>query len=579
MYTTIPRDTIGIARLVGGATNIVANVYDSTVFFNDSAYFSINTSEGRNFDMIKTQDGTAIDSFLVLYGDHRSGFADASYPAFKDHVYIFHHDYLDPARIYFQRCASFGKGIHQEVLELHDKSEEMVAEYGPDGYVYYINDYVPGDSIAYWWNKDATCVSSTDTIVFRVGGGFFPYTYTWDMDSIVYQEGEQLTGYSGTNLNSGGNGKASHMALKRINIRNRETYGTNQIANLGSELFNQLRAKARIDTLLLDNLTIGETMVKTTYLYEVEARDLTGRCPVNQAALVRIGKITSDGRTGTAHAGDYYIDSINFLHHRNPYAAYHAYKDDLSTTVGHYEEFPTIIQPDPEVTASPATDPIAPDGGVHSDSQTPNYSSSPYDGAGYVPPNHIHSHYTDDQRTWINVNTGEIRKQPNNPEGGSVTTETWHMMADFNYYRLTAPGVDSSSFHDHVPLYTMENLVATTKPYGATTEERMAQVFINHHGDWLFPYIRPWDIETPETLPTFNEISNVHPNIQDTLGYEIRQFDTTWTTTDPPAIASIKITRYRMDKHIETDDVDFYKKELTQTGSTRQLGQAQIGKR
>lgn len=521
LYNTIPRDTIGFAVLTSGSTVVASYVYDSAAFFNDSVYFARNSTPAGERSFVKSADD------LVLYGGNTT-----ANPNFNDHVYLFHHDYLDPSRLYFQRCASFGKGVKQTLVELTETDPLTGQERR-----YTINDYMRGDSIAYWWNKDATCVASTDTIVFKVGGGFFPYTYHWDMDSIVYDKREAMVNYQGGILDSvvGGTNYAKDLAVKRIGIRDRVTYGTNAITNLSSERFDQLRAKARIDTLVLTHLHLDQNLIQSTYMYECTAHDLTGRCPVSQPVLVRVGKITSSGRDN--HKGDYYVDSANFLRHRNPYAAYVGYKDEYSDQAGFYTEFPTALNENYTGQNNNLEVENDPYQGAHIQDDRPNYTGS---------------------STWSN----ELKNVFSTPRyihrDGRINTDAtdpYYQVNDYLYYRLNAPGVDSSSFHDHVDYTTMKDNIA---PDVAANLGKDVTVFLNSHkayvsgehhysDDYLYPYIRPW-------FPSYRAITaedlkdSKYP-LRDTLGYEIRIYDTTFT--GDPAVASVTVHRFRWNKRDE----------------------------
>lgn len=547
LYNSIPRDTIGFATLTTGSTVVASYVYDSAAFFNDSVYFPTNGLSGSKTRVFNK----SVDEDLVLYSANTS-----LNPNFKDHVYIFHHDYLDPSRLYFQRCASFGKGVKQTLVELEERDPET-------GIVlrrYTINDYARGDSIAYWWNKDATCVASTDTLVFRVGGGFFPYTYHWDMDSVVYEKNATLNNYDGTVLGST-DAESGYLALKRIPIQDRQTFGTNAIANLTSERFDELRARARVDTLVMSHLHMNQQLIKSTYLYECTAYDLTGRCPVHQPVMVRVGKITSEGRS-LDHKGDFYVDSVNFLRHRNPYAAYRGYLDDqlADAVTGYYTEFPTVNNEDSWTSPSQSNNLITP--------------SNPYNGA----------HIQDDGVAGHDYSNQLLRDF----EGGTAyylhadgtinTTASGalHQVNDYLYYRINAPGVDSSSFHDHVDTAHIVDHIAPDYPtgiegYDAANDNlgKKVTVFLNHHkayvsgshhysDDYLFPYIRPWypDANYVRQASDF-EYDDPQNMRRDTLGFEIRVYDTVYNGS---VVDHIDVHRFRWNKRPEHGEEGIYYK-------------------
>lgn len=574
LWDSIPRDTIGVARLTTGATIMAGYVYDSTVFFNDSVYYRTTTgsSSSPSFAMHS-------DEYLVNYGRDQ-----AANPNFKDHVYMFHHDYLDPKIIYFQRCASFGKGVRQKLLTITDNSDP----YNPKQFT--INDYALGDSIAYRWNPDATCVASTDTILFNVGGGFFPYTFHWNMDSIVYEKNESLANYSGSDL---GTGTSSHLALKRIPVKTRKTFGTNQIADLSSTMFDQLRARARVDTLVLSHLHMRQHLIKSTYMYECTAYDLTGRCPVSQPVMVRVGKLVSDASDVPGTQG-IYVDSLNFLRHRNPYAAYMNYQDGTSAHQGYYEEkmsssgtfvdaatVGTNVNPSlgskfykySEGTDGVETESLGDDevqsfriNGDPTSNSNPKIYDTVYDyNTSTVPPTPTivgyRTMYLDDLGNVVYgetvANTSEADLPANRPAGYK---DTWTRLYNYLYYRVPAAGVDSSSFHDRIvwtnrkTVFEDENrdvffnthgrkvtTTTTTGPVPSTADgETNIDIYTTtetiRSADFLVPYVRPLVIEKRDNKfyrinPTTEDLNYATYPMRDTLGFELRHFDSTVVTT------------------------------------------------
>lgn len=574
LWDSIPRDTIGVARLTTGATIMAGYVYDSTVFFNDSVYYRTTTGSSSSPSFAMNSD-----EYLVNYGRDQ-----VANPNFKDHVYMFHHDYLDPKIIYFQRCASFGKGVRQKLLTITDNSDP----YNPKQFT--INDYALGDSIAYRWNPDATCVASTDTILFNVGGGFFPYTFHWNMDSIVYEKNESLANYSGSDL---GTGTSSHLALKRIPVKTRETFGTNQIADLSSTMFDQLRARARVDTLVLSHLHMRQHLIKSTYMYECTAYDLTGRCPVSQPVMVRVGKLVSDASDVPGTQG-IYVDSLNFLRHRNPYAAYMNYQDGTSAHQGYYEEkmsssgtfvdaatVGTNVNPSlgskfykySEGTDGVETESLGDDevqsfriNGDPTSNSNPKIYDTVYDyNTSTVPPTPTivgyRTMYLDDLGNVVYgetvANTSEADLPANRPAGYK---DTWTRLYNYLYYRVPAAGVDSSSFHDRIvwtnrkTVFEDENrdvffnthgrkvtTTTTTGPVPSTADgETNIDIYTTtetiRSADFLVPYVRPLVIEKRDNKfyrinPTTEDLNYATYPMRDTLGFELRHFDSTVVTT------------------------------------------------
>ena len=273
---TTPRDTISIARIGKGKSNtaMVDNNYNANIFFNDSSYYSIDNRNGSG-----VVHPAAVPSFgnifpAVAYSQNTTG-----YPNHRDRVFLYRHTSLSQYNIYFQRCASFGKGVRQ-TLETGDcfaNSQNMQ-----------FNTYTKGDSISYHWNSDATCALAMDTIRFRVGGGFFPYTYQWSDVS------DTVAG-----------------VVTRVPLHTRVTTGSNAIARFGTDEYEIMRNKAEYDTLVF-RLHVNSSNDRYNYTYEVTATDLTGNCPVTQAVKVRVAKVATDHHDD----GKFYYDLENFLLHR-----------------------------------------------------------------------------------------------------------------------------------------------------------------------------------------------------------------------------------------------------------------------
>ena len=278
-----PRDTVSIARIGRGKANtaLVDNNYNAKIFFNDSAYYSIGTRSLNH----EADNSAEPPSFTNSYPAVTYTGNTTAYPDYNDKVFIFRHTSLSPYNIYFQRCGSFGKGVKQEL-------ETDACFANAQGMQF--NKYVYGDSISYHWNRNATCALAMDTLQFRVGGGFFPYTYKW----------YDVSDSTGTGL--------AREAVRR-DLHSRTTVGSNAIARYGTanDEYAQLRRKAEFDTLVF-RLEVMTSANRHNYAFEVTATDLTGNCPVTQDVKVRAVKVTDD-HLGT---GKYINDYANFLQHR-----------------------------------------------------------------------------------------------------------------------------------------------------------------------------------------------------------------------------------------------------------------------
>lgn len=405
-YNIIPRDTIGIAVDGSGKQRIATLNYENGVFFNDSSYFTATGS---------VAEGTAhfvTDNNYTLYKGN-----ETANPSYRDKVYVFHHTNINTRNIYLQRCASFAKGVEQVPMQYTDAT----------GHIVNYNDYKYGDSIFFRWNPDATCIASTDTIVFKVGGGFFPYTYRWYQDSLIDEVPAQ-----------------HKVKLHREQVRERVTDGTNAIASIlnsegqESQYNARMRFRARRDTLVLRSLQHQQSQVKSTYFYYVTATDKTGHCEVSSPVMVRVAKQVVSPNV-TDFASKFYVDTLNFLRHRNPYAYSAGYKDDLSNHNGFYEEMAAYNGTTPSASASGS--------GTQADIDA-NWTSYAQ-GSGTEPGTYA------DRGFKANI-----------------------YKADYLYYRVPVPGVDSSSFHDHSDLITLN--------VGGNDY----RVFRNWAGDTLYPYIR-----------------------------------------------------------------------------------------
>ena len=278
-----PRDTIAIARIGRGKANtaLVDNNYNAKIFFNDSAYYSIGTRSLNH----EADNSAEPPSFTNSYPAVTYTGNTTAYPDYNDKVFIFRHTSLSPYNIYFQRCGSFGKGVYQSL-----ETDECFA----NNQGMQFNKYEYGDSISYHWNSNATCALAMDTLQFRVGGGFFPYTYKW----------YDVSDSTGTGV--------EREAVRR-DLHTRTTVGSNAIARYGTanDEYAQLRRKAEFDTLVF-RLEVMTSDNRHNYAFEVTATDLTGNCPVTQDVKVRAVKIADDHH----HNGAFIYDYANFLQHR-----------------------------------------------------------------------------------------------------------------------------------------------------------------------------------------------------------------------------------------------------------------------
>lgn len=486
-----PRDTIIFATNVSNKPLVAENIYAHKNFFNDSSYYydnSHNRAANDYYTGAAVADSLA-PRFVPISNDYTAYHeALTDYPAYNDQVWQFYHRLVSKTNLYLQRCATFGAGMRQV-----SKTETVGT--GSTAVTLHYNDFEPGDSIYYLWDKNATCVASTDTIITIFGGGFFPYSYQWYNDSLIDE---------------------TPIAMKRIPIRKRITDGDNSIATIYTSTgeVNARNALKRFrsthDTLVLRSLVQSESAARSTYFYDLLANDATGHCKVNLPVMVRIAKVAPNDDVVNNRATNYYVDSSNFLRHRNPYASYIWYsgpngrsKDGFIDVDNDYTSYYTKYP----VATDQLQDPTNPEqgAGIRYDYSTdPNLPALPAanlatqkidrDNNG----NPIRYYWVDYSSIYDEfmkiVTTDAV------PDNDGYGPDDEYPYADYYYYRIGVPGVDSSSFHDHVSMGEVDNKT----------------VFFNSIGDTLYPYIYGWN-ESIETQDEFLE----GKNRSDTVGYII----------------------------------------------------------
>lgn len=171
---------------------------------------------------------------------------------------VFYNSTISPLTIYFQRCATFLK-------QLYGQGE--LAGNNPLNYIVLREDIPTIESMgyqqpvmAYKWNMHAACPDETDSLVYRVHGGFYPYTYSWSWgnstdDMSVFRT--FTTPYPNDSINFDiANGDATKATLSNEDI-------------------------AELHGMLLNNGQGG------TFYYSVTATDLAG-CQQTQKVLVEM---------------------------------------------------------------------------------------------------------------------------------------------------------------------------------------------------------------------------------------------------------------------------------------------------
>lgn len=296
-----PRDTIAFARIAKGKSDasISEKVYNANVFFNDSSYFH-QTSGNLAFKLDSENPNNTL-----YWNTVRSSVTN------KDLVYLFYHSTVNQYSLYFQRCATFGKGVTQgDPCTIAGTSQKLT------------NFMKVSDSVYYRWDPQATCSGNTDTLFFRLGGGFFPYSYRW------------------IDMTDGGEGNL---------MRERYTTGTAAIASNAA-----LRRKSEVDSLTMVDMILPPGESQKVFTYLIKGNDLTGHCEVSQQVQVKVLQ-NLDVKT--------YTDVNDFLGHGSTYVManpgldssnFHDYSETIDGVTQYY--YPTTtLNSDGERTSTSLT--------------------------------------------------------------------------------------------------------------------------------------------------------------------------------------------------------------------------------
>ncbi len=158
-----------------------------------------------------------------------------------DGYYVMYNEGVNVQRIYLQRCATF---------------KHQVASNTP-----FIDGILPKDVLEYNCMANVNCPSGGDTIVYRVQGGFYPYTYKWSGENSL----THTTAYT------------SNEIKKQVKNNN----------------FNGVRC-AIADTLITSNITLGTLEKKKNITFRVEATDASGNCTLHKDIDITLLKSIAD---------------------------------------------------------------------------------------------------------------------------------------------------------------------------------------------------------------------------------------------------------------------------------------------
>lgn len=154
--------------------------YSSAIKYYDANPLSASTRIGvsRWFPGDPSKNETPRDTILFAYREE-SGLANISQSIYNNKNFssdegynIIYKSSLDPTHLYFYRCATFRHqdwtlGDADPIIEGSTLYDKKVLEFYPD--------------------KMAVCPNGLDTLVYRVRGGFFPYTYRWSNEGRVLE--------------------------------------------------------------------------------------------------------------------------------------------------------------------------------------------------------------------------------------------------------------------------------------------------------------------------------------------------------------------------------------------------------
>lgn len=157
---------------------------------------------------------------------------------------IFYEYNVDNSRIFLHRCATF-----------HHQVDSVPLPYNNGGTLH------AGDVLSYVPLVSATCPTGGDEIIYRVQGGFFPYTYTW----------------------SGSSDKTRTTAVVNNTL-------ISQVE--GGNYTNYIDAIA--DTLLTPHVSMTPHEFSDTLKYHVEAKDVSGFCTLKKDIKVTLKKTDVD---------------------------------------------------------------------------------------------------------------------------------------------------------------------------------------------------------------------------------------------------------------------------------------------
>ncbi len=213
------RDTIRIAQVTNSYPTYAANAKANNIFFNDKRFAS---SKDAN---------------------------------------VFYHSSIAPTTIFFQRCATFQKQLYEDASHNRQVLYTYVDAQGEGAEDDETVTILQQPVLSYHMNSLSACPDGTDTVVYSVHGGFYPYTYSWT--SGTTDLGTSTTQYSNAQIN------------EAIGVHNYD-----------------FAVASNSDTLVLSNIQNAGTGTTTAYNYTVTATDIAG-CEQTKEFTVNVQRVTT----------------------------------------------------------------------------------------------------------------------------------------------------------------------------------------------------------------------------------------------------------------------------------------------
>lgn len=224
----------------------------------DLIYLSSLPTAGTKIGISKWFPGpTERDTIQVVFQSSATQLKEAVYTnknfSSDDGYNVFYNYGVNGTRAYLHRCATFN-------FQQGNNSSLFVTGNGTT------TDFMSDRAVDYKSLPGASCPTGGDTLICRLQGGFFPYTYTWYNENDSHNE-----------------------------VQNRTTTYTNlEVDNqIKNSEFDGLR-QALTDSLVTPPVNILPTQSEGNYHYTVSAQDVTGNCVLTKEVTVRLVKDISD---------------------------------------------------------------------------------------------------------------------------------------------------------------------------------------------------------------------------------------------------------------------------------------------